>query len=158
MSAESFPPCEASYLIRQTRLILSSYRHWKGTSLWPEDRPDEVLIREVYEAPFVLVSSGAEEDPVLNYGNLRALELWEMTWDVLVKTPGRHTAEPMERQAREKFLETVRRQGYIDDYRGIRVSSRGRRFEIQQATVWNLRDADGRFAGQAASFSKWNFL
>ena len=61
-------------------------------------------------------------------------------------------------EAREKFLETVKRQGYIDDYRGIRVSNKGRRFEIQKATVWNLLDGQGHYAGQAASFTLWKAM
>ena len=48
--------------------------------------------------------------------------------------------------------------GYVDDYRGIRISSSGRRFEIDRATVWNLRDAAQAYAGQAATFSTWRFL
>lgn len=29
---------------------------------------------------------------------------------------------------------------------------------IEQATVWNLTDAQGRPAGQAATFAKWAML
>ena len=47
------------------------------------------------------------------------------------------------------------RDGYIDDYAGVRVSSRGRRFRITQATVWNLVDAAGVLHGQAATFDRW---
>lgn len=146
-------PCAPAALIQQTRLILSSYRRWKGQSLIPEDQPDETLVRELFFAPFVVASAGTEKDPVLNYGNRRALDLWEMDWSSFIKTPGRCTAEPMEREARDRFLEQVRKNGYIDDYRGIRISSAGRRFEIQQAVVWNLLDGQGGYAGQAVTFS-----
>jgi len=152
------PPCDLDFLVRQTRLILSSYKHWKGKSLWPEGQPDGLLIKEVFFAPFVLASSGTEEDPVLNYGNQKALDLWGMDWAAFTRTPGRCTAEPMERIERMRFLETVRTQGYVDDYRGVRISSTGRRFEIQQATVWNLIDDKGRYAGQAATFNAWKIL
>jgi hypothetical protein len=151
----NFPEHEAGFLARQTRLMLSSYRHWTGKSLWPDDQPDAELAREVFFAPFVLASAGTEEDPVLNYGNQKALELWEMDWETFTRTPGRQTAEAPEQGARDRFLETVRRQGYVDDYRGIRVSSTGRRFEILRATVWNLIDEAGRYAGQAAMFTQF---
>ena len=59
---------------------------------------------------------------------------------------------------RAEFLRRVREQGFIDDYSGIRISSKGRRFRIAQATVWNVADAHGNYAGQAATFSKWEFL
>jgi hypothetical protein len=153
-----FPPCDLEKLAKQTRMVLSSYRHWKGASLWPEDRTGEVLAREVFFAPFVLACSGTEEDPVLNYGNQKALDLWEMDWRTFTRTPGRQTAEPMEQGARDRFLETVKKQGYIDNYQGIRISSKGRRFEIRQATVWNLLDEKGRYAGQAASFQDFRFV
>ena len=97
--------------LRQTRLIVSSYRHWTGKTLWPADKPDAELAKEVFFAPFVLASAGTEEDPVLNYGNQNALKLWEMDWETFTRTPGRETAEPMERTERARFLETVQRQG-----------------------------------------------
>jgi hypothetical protein len=56
------------------------------------------------------------------------------------------------------LLTAVTQQGYIDDYSGIRISRTGRRFRILQATVWNLIDAHDRYAGQAASFDRWEFL
>lgn len=147
-----------SFLARQTRLMLSSYRRWTGNTLWPEDKADDILVKEVFNASFVLCSAGPESDPVLNYGNAQALKLWEMDWKTLTSTPGRHTAEAPERGAREQFLRTVKEKGYIDNYSGIRVSSTGRRFEIKNATVWNLLDSQGRYAGQAATFHAWRFL
>jgi hypothetical protein len=53
------------------------------------------------------------------------------------------------------LLDCVRRQGYIDDYAGVRVSATGKRFRIARASVWNLLDASGDSVGQAASFSAW---
>lgn len=29
---------------------------------------------------------------------------------------------------------------------------------IEQATIWNLHDKDGVYAGQAATFSHWRYL
>jgi predicted DNA-binding protein (UPF0251 family) len=52
----------------------------------------------------------------------------------------------------------VARQGYIDDYAGIRVSATGKRFLINRATVWNLLDATGNSLGQAAAFSEWTLV
>ncbi|MBI3312844.1 MAG: MEKHLA domain-containing protein [Candidatus Omnitrophica bacterium] len=151
---KSLPVKDLDFLAKQTRLILSSYRHWTGKSLWPENKTDEILAREVFFAPFVIASAGTEPDPILNYGNQKALDLWEMDWDTFTRTPGKQTAEPVERGERAKFLETVKKQGYIQDYRGIRITSTGRRFEIQNATVWNLIDEKGRYAGQAVTFTE----
>jgi len=129
-----------------------------GKNLWPEDKPDDILTKEIFFAPFILCSSGKETDPILNYGNQKALELWEMDWDKFTHTPGRHTAEAAEREERAQFLETVQRQSYIDNYSGIRISASGRRFKIERAIVWNLIDAKGIYKGQAATFSAWKWI
>ncbi len=57
--------------------------------------------RMLFEASFVIVSHGAEPDPILNYGNQIALNLWELPWDQFIKTSSRLTAEPDDRAERE---------------------------------------------------------
>lgn len=81
-----------------------------------------------------------------------------MSWEELTNTPGRLTAEADERSKREKFLETVRTQGFIQNYEGIRISKTGKRFFIKNVTVWNLLNAKNEFAGQAATFTEWKML
>lgn len=138
--------------------LLRTYHRWTGRHLIEPCGDAHAETRMLFEAPFAVVSGGAEGDQILNYGNKTAMELWEMDWDTLTRTPSRLTAEPMHRDERAEFLRRVRERGFIDDYSGIRISSKGRRFRIAQATVWNVTDADGKYAGQAATFSKWEFL
>jgi len=95
---------------------------------------------------------------VLNYGNAAALALWEMSWDEFTRTPSRLTAEAPNREERMRLLAAVTERGFIDDYSGVRISKTDRRFRIVQATVWNLLDERGIYAGQAAMFSRWEFL
>lgn len=109
----------------------------------------------LFHAPFVVVSHGTQADPILNYGNAAALALWEMTPEQFTQTPSRLTAEPMHRDERARLLERTRRDGYVDDYSGVRISATGKRFRIEQAIVWNLTDAEGNHRGQAATFSEW---
>ena len=118
----------------------------------------EAQARALFAAPFVLVSHGTEEDPVLNYGNRMALELWEMTWEQLTRTPSRVTAESVNQAERERMLARVAARGFIDDYRGVRISNTGRRFLVEDAIVWNVVDAKNKKRGQAATFSRWSFL
>ena len=59
---------------------------------------------------------------------------------------------------RARLLERTRRDGFVDDYRGVRITADGRRFMIEQAIVWNLRGPDGEHAGQGATFSRWTWL
>lgn len=146
------------WLVKRGTALLRSYHHWTGRHLVDPTGQAERDARAIFDAPFVVVSGGAEEDQLLNYANLTALQLWEMDWETLVKTPSRHTAEPMHRDERAEFLRRVRENGFIDDYSGIRISRTGRRFRIRQATVWNVLDESGVYAGQAATFSSWEFL
>ena len=73
----------------------------------------------------MLVSHGTEADPVLNYGNDAAQALWEMSWAELTRTPSRLTAEAPNREERARLLEAVTRQGFIDDYSGVRILKTG---------------------------------
>jgi hypothetical protein len=133
-------------------------RHWTGRDLLPEKFFPAGLAEKVFLAPFVLVAHGTEADPVLNYGNATALGLWEMSWDELTHTPSRLTAEAPNREARARLLAEVTARGFIDNYSGIRIAKTGRRFRIVQATVWNLLSENGLPCGQAAMFSRWEFL
>ena len=145
-------------VIAQTQRIARSLKHWTGRDLLPGTFPPAEFAERIVRAPFVLVSHGTEADPVLNYGNAAALALWEMSWDELTCTPSRLTAEAPNRDERARLLAAVTAHGFIDDYSGIRISKTGRRFRIAQATVWNLLADNGQPAGQAAMFSRWEFL
>jgi hypothetical protein len=149
---------DVTAFIEQTRILLDSYRHWTGRELIARHGSPEEQARALFEAPFVVVSHGTQADPILNYGNRTALSLWEMELPTLLQTPSRLTAEPVHRDERARLLERTTRDGYVDDYQGIRISQTGRRFRIDQATVWNLLDTGGHPTGQAATFSDWEFL
>jgi hypothetical protein len=145
-------------VIAHSTILAHSYRRFTGRDLLPGVTDPLDLARGLFEAPWVLVSHGTETDPVLNYGNAAALALWEMTWAELTRTPSRLTAEAPARDERARLLAAVTTHGFIDDYSGIRISSRGRRFRIDKATVWNLVTEDGTHCGQAATFADWSFL
>ena len=53
----------------------------------------------------------------------------------------------MERHERQVFLDKVMRDGFVAEYRGVRVTKSGKRFWIERATVWQLMDADGLVHG-----------
>jgi len=145
-------------VIPHVQLLVRSLKHWTGRELVPESSDPVKASRVLFEASFVLVSHGTQPDPVLNYGNQSALRLWEMSWDELTHTPSRLTAEAPNREERARLLEAVTRQGFIDDYSGVRISKTGRRFRIARATVWNLVTEEGAPFGQAAMFDRWEDL
>ena len=147
-----------SAVAQWTQRLLDSYRHWIGRELIARQSEPTSQARALFESPIVVVSHGTGVDPIFNYGNQTALDLWEMTWEQLIKTPSRLTAEPVNRAEREWMLEQARVRGFIDTYRGIRISGTGRRFLVENALIWNVLDAGFRRIGQAATFAHWTWL
>jgi len=145
-------------VIRHVAYLLKSFHHWIGRELLELSEDDRENAIKLFEAPFIVLSHGTEKDPVLNYGNLRALKLWEMTWDSFIHTPSRLTTEALNREERAVILKEVGQKGYSDHYQGVRVSSSGKRFRIENAIVWNLLDEEEAYCGQAALFDKWRYL
>jgi hypothetical protein len=139
-----------------SKQLLDSFHHWTGRDLLARSGSIEDQAQALFAASFVVVSHGTEPDPILNYGNRAALDLWEMTWDRLTGTPSHQTAEPMNRAERARMLQQVEERGYYDCYRGVRISATGRRFLVEDAVVWTVTDAEGRSIGQAATFSRWS--
>lgn len=145
-------------VVAHCAILARSYRLFTGRVLLPGLFNPLGLSKNLFHAPFVLVSHGSEADPILNYGNQAALDLWEMSWEELTRTPSRLTAEALEREERARLLAAVTANGFIDDYSGVRISKSGRRFCIARATVWNLVTERGEPCGQAATFNEWSYL
>lgn len=145
-------------VIVHTELLLESFQRLLGRPLHPCTGSPVERAACLYHAPLVVVSHTPVADPILNYGNAAALALWEMDWDAFTRTPSRLTAEPDRREDRARALAAVASQGFLEGYAGVRISSRGRRFHIEDGLIWNLVDGDGLFCGQAACFSHWTPL
>jgi len=138
--------------------LLASHRHLTGRPLYAGPERGAALARAVYEAGFALLSHGRGADPLFDYANRSALELFELDWASLLATPSRTSAERGNQEARERFMREVRERGYAEGYSGVRISATGRRFVIEDATVWNIVDAEGIYHGQAATFARWHHL
>ena len=154
----SAPASENDFFAPHVERLAHSFARWTGRLLVPPANDSVAAAAALYRAPFVVVSHGIEADPIFNYGNLKAQELFQMTWDELTRIPSRCSAEPLEQVERERLMTRVRQRGFIDDYRGVRVSAKGNRFLIEQATVWNVIDAHDQLVGQAAMFDQWKLL
>ncbi len=146
------------FFIMQTERLLRSFSHWTGRELLSPAGSPGRQAEALFHAPFVVVSHGTETDPILNYGNGAALALWEMPWETFTRTPSRLTAEPVSREERARLLSEVTQTGFINHYQGIRISSRGRRFRIHQALVWNVLNEENHYCGQAATFTEWTYV
>jgi hypothetical protein len=137
----------------QVNLIINSFHFFLK-----EPFPYNTAPEKIYNGNFVLLSHNSEKDPIFNYANLKAQELFEMDWEAITNMPSRFSAEPMEQSERNLFLEKTIKNGYVENYNGIRISRTGKRFWIKDAIIWNLVDEHQIYKGQAALFSKWEFI
>ncbi len=149
---------EIPQVIQWTQYLLDSYVHWITQELIVRDGAPLDQAERLFKSPFAVVSHGMQVDPVFNYGNQTALDLWEMSWRQFTQTPSRLSAEPVNQEERARMLAQAKDQGYLSDYRGVRISQSGKRFLVDSATVWNIQKPDGTPIGQAATFSKWTYL
>lgn len=153
-----YPAKENSYLTNHIQLLHNSLQALTGQDLIKKDESPAEAARRICHAPFFLISHSNAPEPMLTYGNHTALELFELSWEELIATPSRYTAEAPDREERARLLARVAAEGFIDDYSGVRVSRNGQRFRIEQALVWNLTDEQGAFCGQGTMFEHWTFL
>jgi hypothetical protein len=153
-----YPTEKNNYLVEHALDIRNSYCQLLLKELIPDIQSDEEFARRLFHAPFALVSHDMASDPVFNYANLMALELFELSWEDFTYLPSRMSAEQVNQAERERLLAEVTEKGYIDHYEGIRISSTGKKFVIKNAVVWNLMDKNRCYKGQAACFNQWEFL
>ncbi|HET7541474.1 MAG TPA: MEKHLA domain-containing protein [Polyangiaceae bacterium] len=147
------PPPATDELRRRLQVLVSSHQRLTGRALI--DARDADLWQACWAAPRVIVAHGLEADPIFFYGNALALRLFELDFEAFTRLPSRYSAEPLLREKREAALARVREHGFIDDYSGVRISSSGKRFRIEQTVIWDLLDEHGERHGQAASFARW---
>ena len=141
-----------------SQYLLDSYARLVKQELISREGTLQEQAERLFKSSFVVASHGLQDDPLLSYGNQEALDLWEMDWEQFTKTPSRLTAEPVNLDERARMLKQAHTHGYISDYRGIRISRRGKRFLVERATVWTIQKPDGTVLGQAATFAKWTYL
>ena len=137
------------------RILCASYRHWTGRELLDPVADGAAAVAQLDAAPYAVLSHGTEADPIFNYSNRSGLALFEISLPDLLLLPSRASAEPLLQQDRDRLLQQVTRYGYLDGYEGIRISGRGNRFRIRNATIWNLLDETGQYHGQAALLPEW---
>ena len=152
-------PWQDPAVIEHTQHLLHSFHYWTGRSLLSTSATDpQDLAQQLFEVDFVVLSHGTQPDPVFNYGNQTALDLWEFDWSTLTQTPSRYSAEPVAREERERLLTQAKQQGYISDYQGVRISKSGRRFWIENVIIWDVVTQGKELIGQAATFTDWRFI
>ena len=150
-------PWQQEAIIRHSQRLMHSYKHWTGKSLLDVSGTPEEIAQALFEAPFVLASHGMEPDPILNYGNRMALQLWELSWEEFTRIPSCKAADEAVQDERNGQLAQTTTKGF-HNFPAIRITSTGKRFQIEQVTMWNILDDQNQQCGQAALFYKWKFI
>ncbi len=147
------PPAPCPLDDEDVRLValLASYARYRGVALAPS-------VPALYDLPAVVLAHGLEDPPIFFYANRAAQGLFEYDFATLTSLPSRESAQPDAREVRAAFLEEVRTQGYVANYSGIRIAASGRRFQIEDAFVWNIVDAHGERLGHAATFGEVRYV
>jgi PAS domain-containing protein len=132
------------------QLLADSYAKLLGHPLVPQAMPAVEASEWLYEsAPFAVLAHNTDPDPLFIYGNKAAQRRFEYSWDEITRLPPRLSAEALNREERQQFLARVQRFGYEAGYKGVRITKSGQRFMIEEATLWQLLDANGKLHGQA---------
>ncbi|WP_315787817.1 MEKHLA domain-containing protein [Fischerella sp. JS2] len=150
-------PGQQEAVIRHSLRLLRSFEYWTGSSLLNVNGSAREIAQALFAAPFALVSHGTEPDPIFNYGNRKALELWELSWQDFTQMPSRKTAQEVVQQERNRLLAETTSKGF-SNYSGVRITSTGKRFYIKDGILWNLLDENNHYCGQAAVFSNYEFM
>ena len=166
VKADPVAPWLMAAAITTANRILESHQQAFGKPLiapLPADASAEQWAQALFAAErVVLAHDGADPagdpGPLLIYANRAALRLWRRPWAEMVGMPSRLTAEPAARQERARALLQARSEQAIANYSGIRIDSQGRRFRIEGAKVFSLRNAAGEPCGQAACFARWHWM
>ncbi|MEH2290715.1 MEKHLA domain-containing protein [Nostoc sp.] len=150
-------PWQQEAIILHSQYLINSFHHWMGNSLLDANGSPLETAQALFEAPFALVSHGTESDPIFNYGNRKALELWELSWEEFTRMPSRRSAEELVQEERDRLLAEATTKGF-SYFSGVRITSTSKRFEIQDGILWNLLDEQNKLCGQAAVYSKCTFI
>ena len=157
MTNDNIQPWQQNKIVRHSQILMSSFECWTGRTLSNCPGSPEEVAQTLFEAEFALVSHGIEADPIFNYGNRKALQLWELDWEDFTSMASRKSAEEVVQEERDRLLAETAAKGF-SHFSGVRISSSGKRFYIEDGTIWNLLDEENKYFGQAAIYSNHKFL
>ena len=123
-------------------LLVSSYRRTVGAEpafFEPGQQPSAPWLDE--RARHCVLAHNTDPDPRFIYANKAAQACFEYDWDEITSLPSRLSAEPVDREERQKLLDDVARQGFATGYSGLRIAKSGRGFRIEDGVVWQLIDS-----------------
>ncbi|CAI6002364.1 unnamed protein product [Closterium sp. NIES-64] len=154
---ESRPPYMNADIIMHSLELIDSYYRATGRPLF--DKPVEVAeaAKELWSAPFLVLSHGTEDDPLFNYANESGLRAFESTWGEFTALPSRYSSPDPDSPTRKELLQQAEEKP--KDLKGlVRVSTKGTKFKIDDGILWTLVATDGERFGQAAVIREWHLL
>ena len=146
---------ESNELVFKALELGGSYKARTGRKLLEGNVMVHDAAKALFRAPFACASHDGND--VFDYGNKAALGLFEMSWDEFVGMRSTKSAaedDGATQAERRALLDRAAERGVIENYSGVRVSSTGKKFRIQDATVWTISDGAGRKIGQAVRFDR----
>jgi PAS domain-containing protein len=137
-------------------LLVSSYRRALGREPAFLEHGAPRTAEWLYaQASHPVLAHNTDPDPRFIYANRAAQTAFEYDWDEITALPSRLSAEPVDREERQRLFDSVARHGFATGYSGVRIAKSGRRFLIEEGVVWQLIARDGAVRGQAATFANW---
>ena len=153
------PVHENNYQAAFIRRVIDSFARATGKSLIHQSGIDpEAPGRSAWLGNFALLTHRGDPGATLNYGNAFALRLWEYDWNSFVSTPSAATAPEEASESRDAAMKKVALDNFVSGYSGARISRTGRRFLIQDVTIWRLMDDAGGSFGVGAFFRRYRYF
>ncbi|MCI5145990.1 MAG: MEKHLA domain-containing protein, partial [Candidatus Electrothrix sp. AR3] len=79
-----YPDEENSYLAGHIQLLRNNLLALTGDDIVDNSSSSIDTAKQIFHAPFALLSHNTAPDPVLTYGNRTVLELFELNWEELI--------------------------------------------------------------------------
>ena len=144
---------DAAWLTRATE-ILDSFRRRLGRDLVERSGDPAEDARRLFDLPLAILAHDTSPQPLLDWVNRAAAEAFDATPETLLGRPSADTAPADAKAGRRTLFEELATRGFVTGYSGVRISLTGRRFIIDDVTVFEVTDASGRPAGHAAVIVK----
>jgi len=139
-----------SLQVHRATEILDSFRRCVGRELIGRSGDAAEDASRLFDLPLAVLAHDTAPQPLLDWANAAAAAAFDATPESLLGRLSSATAPPDATADRRQLFEALARDGFVTGYSGVRVSLTGRRFIIDDVTVFEVTDAAGRPAGHAA--------
>jgi hypothetical protein len=136
--------------VTRATVILDSFRRCVGRELIDRSGDAAEDARRLFDLPLAVLAHDTSPVPLLDWANLAAARAFDATPETLLGRPSADTAPADATADRRALFDVLARQGFVTGYSGVRISLTGRRFIIENVTVFALVDEAGHPAGHAA--------